>query len=171
MIRAEAFTLPFIAIDSSNRPARKSALSIAATDIQISKDGGSFSNATNAASEIGSTGRYKVDLTAAEMDAVSVHVKIVKSGMDDVDVILNTEQYSSGSVVADGSNAAGMFKTDLASAASDHWKDSLLLFSSGTLSGQVKKIGSYNGSTKFVTLSSPFTATPSAGDRFLLINR
>jgi len=171
MIRAAAFTLPFVAIDNTNRPSRKTGLTIANTDIQISKDGGAFANATNGASELGSTGRYKVDLAAAEMDAVAVHVKISKSGMDDVDVILTPDFYESGAVVADGSNAAGTFKTDLSSATADFWKDALLRFTSGSLAGQVKKITAYNGTTKFVTLNSAFTAAPSTGDRFVLVNR
>ena len=76
-----------------------------------------------------------------------------------------------GDVVADGANTATTFKTDLSSATNDQWKDALLLFLDGALAGQVKKISAYNGTTKFVTLSSAFTAAPSAGDTFRLVNR
>ena len=74
-----------------------------------------------------------------------------------------------GAVVADGSNTATTFKTDLSSAVTDAHKDALLKFISGTLIDQVKKISAYNGSTKFVTLSSAFTGIPSASDMFVVI--
>lgn len=75
-----------------------------------------------------------------------------------------------GVVVADGSNTATTFKTDLTQTTNDHWKDALLVFITGSLVGQVKKITAYNGTTKFVTFTSGFTAAPSASDRFLLVN-
>jgi hypothetical protein len=160
----------FAAIDTASRPSRKTGLSIANTDIQISKDGGAYANATNGATELGTTGRYKVDVTAAEMDASWVSVKVVKTGMDDVDYNIATSGNPSGSVVSNGSNAAGTFCTDLTQSTNDHWKDSLLLFTSGSLAGQVKKVSAYDGTTKFVTLSTAFTGAPSAGDRFILVN-
>lgn len=76
-----------------------------------------------------------------------------------------------GAVVADGSNTASTFKTDRTEATSDFWKDSLLLFITGSLAGQLRRITSYDGSTKFVTLASAVTAAPSASDKFLFINR
>lgn len=75
-----------------------------------------------------------------------------------------------GSVVADGSNSATTFETDLTESTNDHWKDALLVFVTGALAGQVKKVTGYNGTTKFVTFTSGFTAAPSAGVRFILIN-
>lgn len=75
-----------------------------------------------------------------------------------------------GAVVADGSNTASTFKTNRTEATDDHWKDALLLFTSGSLAGQVKKISGYNGTTKFVTMIAAFTGAPSGADTFLLVN-
>lgn len=74
-------------------------------------------------------------------------------------------------VVSNVSNTSSTFETDLTESTTDYWKDALLLFVTGSLKGQVKKVSGYDGSTKFVTLSSAFTAAPSAADSFILINR
>ena len=79
--------------------------------------------------------------------------------------------YPSGAVVTDAANTAQMFKTDLASSTNDVYKDSFLLFISGALIDQQKKITTYLGSTKFITVVNPFTAAPTAADKFKVINR
>lgn len=76
-----------------------------------------------------------------------------------------------GSVVSNGSNSATTFKTDRTEGTNDYWKDALLLFTSGSLVGQVKKITAYDGTTKFVTFSAGFTGAPGAADTFQLVNR
>lgn len=75
-----------------------------------------------------------------------------------------------GAVVADAGNTASAFKVDRSEATQNHWKDALLVFTSGTLSGQVKKVTAYDGTTKFVTTGA-FTAAPAAGTTFVLVNR
>jgi hypothetical protein len=169
--RADALTVSFPLIDSTNRPARLSGLTLIAGDCKISKDGGSFSNTTNLPAEIGSTGRYSLALTSAEMDADWVHVYVSKTGtVDDWDQLIGTSGNPSGTVQTNGGNTSSTFLTDLTSSTNDFWKDCLLLFMTGSLAGQVKKISAYNGSTKFVTLASAYTGTPSNGDRFILVN-
>jgi hypothetical protein len=168
--RATALTISFAPIDATARPARKSGIAWQSGDVQISQSGANFAPCTNAPSEIGSTGRYALALTAAEMDAEWVHVQVVKTGIDDIDVQIATSAHPSGSVSSDAGNTATTFKTNRTESASDYWKDALLLFTSGSLAGQVKKITGYNGSTKFITLASAFTAAPSSGDRFVLVN-
>lgn len=78
--------------------------------------------------------------------------------------------YATGAVVNDAGNGSAQFKTDLADATNDVHKDKYIQFTSGTLSGQVKRVTAYNGTTKFLTVSTPFTATPSAADTFKFIN-
>jgi hypothetical protein len=75
-----------------------------------------------------------------------------------------------GAVVDDALNSATTFETNLSQATNDHFLDAWLVFTSGTLSGQVKKITDYDGSTKFVTVSGGFTAEPTAADAFQIIN-
>lgn len=170
MRRAKQQTITFAPIDAAAAPARKSGLVLLTSDVHISKDGGSFVNATNAPAELGSTGRYALVLTAAEIDCAWLHVYIEKTGMQPVDIVGGTTGEPSGQVLTDAGNTASAFKTDLSSATSDFWKDTFLTFTSGALLGQTKKVTGYNGSTKFLTFLSGFTGTPSNGDRFVLIN-
>jgi len=169
--RNAALTITFEAIDPSYRPARKSGLSIANTSCWISKDGGNFANTTNGATELtGVTGRYSLALTAAEMDASWIHIVVEKTGMDPASVIIGTSGAPSGAVIASPTPTTLAFGTSLTEATSSHWKDALIVFTSGTLLGQVKKISAYDGSTKVITVSSAFTGAPSSTDRFVLIN-
>ena len=168
--RNSAMTVTFEAIDPLYRPARKSGLTIANTSCWISKDGSNFVNTTNGSTELtGVTGRYKIVLTASEMDASWVHLVVETVGMDPVGLTLGTHGSPSGVVVADAGNSSTVFKTDRTEATDDYWKDALVLFTSGSLSGQVKKVTVYTGSSKVVTTGA-FTGTPAASDRFILIN-
>ncbi len=47
---------------------------------QRSIDGGSFASCTNSAAELGSTGVYKIDLSASDLDGVNVIFKFTSSG-------------------------------------------------------------------------------------------
>lgn len=161
--------LSFAAIDSLNRPNRLSGLTFASGDAQISMDGDDWVATTNVPVELGSSGRYTFVLTAAEMDAKWVHIKVVKSSIDEVDILFPTSGHPSGSVSADGSNSATSFLTNRTETDNDHWKDALLTFTTGDLTGQVKKVSAYNGTTKIITVSGAFTGAPATGDRYLLI--
>jgi hypothetical protein len=76
-----------------------------------------------------------------------------------------------GKVVADAGNGVAAFVTDLTSTTNSYCKDSYLKFVSGALINQQKRISAYNGTSKLVTLSSGFTATPAAGDEFFIVNQ
>lgn len=170
--RANPYVFMFMAVDSANPPNGLAGLSWSASDVKLSKDGATFASGTNAPAYIsGVTGACQVTLTSAEMDCGSLFVSIEKAGMDPVRCILLTTNDPTGTVVTDGSNTASTFKTDRAEATNDYWKDALILFVSGSLIGQSKRIQSYNGSTKFITAFAAFTAAPANGDRFVLVNR
>lgn len=169
--RATAYTLTFALIDAANPPTRKTGVTFSGSQAQVSKDGGAFANTTNAPVEIGSTGRYKVDLTASEMDAGEVHLKIEHPSGDPLDRTITTDMDPSGSVVTDAGNTASTFKTDRAESTTDYWKRALCVFTTGGLAGQQALVTGYDGSTKFITLGSALTGAPSAGDRFLLVNK
>ena len=79
--------------------------------------------------------------------------------------------YEYGKVVADAGNGAASFVTNLLSSVDTYCKDSYLKFVSGTLINQQKRISAYNGTSKLVTVSSAFTATPSADDEFFIVNQ
>lgn len=167
--KGKAATVTFALIDTASRPARKAALTFSAGDFKISKDGAAFANTTNLPTEI-SSGRYKVVLTATETACDWLHLYSTKTGADNMDLIFPTSGHPTALVVADGSNSTTTFKTDRAETAPDYWKDSLIVFTSGSLIEQVRKVTAYNGTTKFVTVSSAFTAAPSASDRFDFVN-
>ncbi len=167
--RATALTLSFALIDSTDRPSRRSGVSFGAGSVQVARDGGSFVDSTNTPVELGSTGRYALTLTAAEMDAAWVHLKVSAPGSDELDLTIGTSGHPSGTVLADGANSATSFRTSRTEAATNHWRDALLVFTSGALAGQVKKVSAFDASTDFVTVSSAYTGAPTAGDRFLLV--
>jgi hypothetical protein len=171
----QAYTITFAAVDPAARPSRKTGLGFGAGDSVISQDGGGFANTTNSPSELNfpgpvASGRYSLALTAAEMDADNIHLVFKAAGMDEADYLLQTSGEETAQVVADGGNTALTFKTDRTEAIDNYWQDALLLFTSGSLVGQVKKITGYNGTTKFVTVGTGFTGTPAVTDRFVLVN-
>lgn len=84
--------------------------------------------------------------------------------------VKSVQQYPTGAVVADAGNTSGSFKTNLAGATDDYWKDVWVQFTSGALAGQAKRVFSFNATTKFLTFTSAFTATPAATDTFKIIN-
>ena len=79
-----AYYLSFSAIDSTTPASYKSGIS--PVDTAYSKDGAGVWTAlaiTDTASEIGTTGVYEIDLTAAEMNHDKVMIKFAVSGMAD----------------------------------------------------------------------------------------
>ena len=173
--RARPYTMAFTLEDPLSPGSRKGGLTWSAGQVTISKDGAAAVNTTNLPAAIsgGPAGSYSLQLTAAEMDAAEVLVMVTHPSAGAYDEKHKTAAGAgpySASVVANGGNTATTFKTDRAESTADHWKDALLCFTTGALEGQVKKVSAYDGSTKFVTLSSAFTGAPSAGDRFLLID-
>lgn len=171
MRRAQQQTISFPAYDSTvTTGATKTGLTLLNTDVKISKDGAAFASATNAPSEIGSTGRYSLVLTAAETACSWIHVYIEKTGMRPQDVSGPLDSDPSAAVVSDAGNSATTFVTDLTEAVTDFWKDCLVVFTSGTLRGQIKKVTGYNGTTKALSFATGFTAVPGASDRFVIVN-
>jgi hypothetical protein len=171
MRRAQQQVITFPAIDSTlTTGARKSGLTLLASDVKIAKDGGAFVSATNAPAEIGSTGRYALILTAAESHCSQLHLYVEKTGMQPHDQYGVLDAQPSALVVADGSNTATTFITSLTEASTDFWRSAGLVFTSGALKWQVREVLSYNGTTKAITLAVPLTAIPAAGDYFTIIN-
>ena len=168
--RGAALSVSFAAVDAERRPQRKSSVAWVPGDVRVSQDGGAFVNAANLPVEIGSSGRYAVALTASEMDAAWVHVMVERYDIDPVDLLIATAGNPSGVVLSDAANTASTFRTNRTESVTGHWQDVLLLFTAGSLAGQVKKVSAYDSSTGFMTVSSPFTAAPAVGDRFVLIN-
>lgn len=79
----------------------------------------------------------------------------------------------SGSVVDDNDPdpTATAFETDLTEASNDHYNGAFVVFYSGALIGQSRKISDYDGTTKILTVATAFTEAPVAGNDFLIIGR
>ncbi len=76
-----------------------------------------------------------------------------------------------GTVLTDAGNTALTFKTNRSETEHNHWKDALLVWRTGALAGQVKKVDVFNEATGFITVKDGFTTTPTAGDTFFLVNK
>lgn len=79
----------------------------AGLDSEVSLDGAAFADCTNEATEVGTSGSYYLDLTAAEMnaDAVVVLVKTSTSGAKTTPIYLYPQE--SGDIKVDVQSAAG----------------------------------------------------------------
>jgi len=76
----------FLMINSGNHISPKQGASVTG---QISQNGGAFAVLTNTVSEVGS-GVYKVDITAAEMNADVLTLKFIASGADQRTITIKT---------------------------------------------------------------------------------
>jgi hypothetical protein len=171
MRRAQQQTVTFQAYDSAfSTGVTKSGLTLLASDVKISKDGGAFASATNPPVEIGATGRYSLVLTADETNCGWFHAYIEKAGMRPADIVGSMDSHPAAAVVDDAANSATTFVTNLPSATDDFYAHAGVRFNSGALAGQVREIESYDGATKAVTLAVALTAEPAAGDLFELVD-
>ncbi len=71
--------------------------------------------------------------------------------------------------VNDAAATATSFVTNLAEAVDGFFHDKVIVFISGSLSGQARHIETYNGTTKAITVSQAFTSAPSDADEFLIL--
>lgn len=81
----------------------------------------------------------------------------------------------SGLAVADVGNTVSSFITNLAETTDNFYGDSnggaTLVFVSGDNIGLARRISEYNGSTKVITVESPFPNIPQGDDSFIIIGR
>lgn len=140
----------------------------------LSKAGAAFAASTPTITERGN-GWYSLAFAVGDFDTEGDWALRGYTAASDIDEIALVGQVKvrpdnkSAAVVADGSNSATTFKTDLTDSVNETWTYCFLVFITGTLAGQVRKVTAYNGTTKFVTVDA-FTATPTDGDKFALVN-
>lgn len=145
-------------------------VSWSAGDVQASLDGAAFANTTNLPSELGSTSVYTLALTAAELDCDFLTLRFTNGSITTTVERFATTGYPSGSAIT-GTLSTTSFTTDLSSSVNDYWKDALILFATGNLAGQVKRVSGYNGTSNIITVNAAFTEAPANGDMFVLVNR
>lgn len=171
MRRAQQQAITFAAYDSaSTTGALKSGLTLLASDVQISKDGGAFAPATNAPAELGTSGCYAITFTAAELNCGYFFALVTKAGMRPHPIDGAPDSHPAAAVVDDVANTATTFVTDLTAAGDDFYAGAGVRFTTGALAGQVREIESYDGATKALTLAVALTAAPAAGALFELVD-
>lgn len=151
---------------------------LAAGDVKVSKDGGAFANLTTLPDAHPASGKsVRVQLAATEMEATFLVIDFIDQTSpkewEDQRIIVMTELARGAiafTVVSDAGNTATTFDTGL-TGADDVYNDRLLVFTTGALAGQVRKVTDFVAATDFITVGTAFTATPSAGDKGVLINR
>ncbi len=75
------------------------------------------------------------------------------------------------SSVNDTSASDSTFITSLTNTNDDFYKNAVLTFTSGNLNGQSRRISSYNGTTKQITVNPSFISAPSNGDTFTIVKQ
>lgn len=111
-----------------------------------------------------------VDIQLEDATLKDINDKTTLLQFDASNFVKSTHAFTTFTVVSDAANGAAQFKTDRSESTDNYWKDCWVKITSGALSGQVRKIISYNGTNKFVTLSSALTGTPAAGVTGDIIN-
>lgn len=144
------FRVEFPILDNDGDPVP----SAAGLDSEIENGSGSFANCTNEATEIGSTGIYYLDLTHAELTALSATVRIQTSTTDAKTTILTLKPrllpvIHSGT--AQGGDDGEITLDANASDIDDYYVGCIVNCTNNTPSGvqgQNRRIVSYNGSSK-----------------------
>lgn len=77
---------------------------------------------------------------------------------------------SAEGAVNDAAATTTSFVTDLTSAVDNFYNDTVLVFITGSLTGQSRPITTYNGTTKAVTFDEAFTSAPANTDQFIVLN-
>ena len=157
---------------------------IAATDIvssgAITTSAGAVSNVTLVATTTTNTDMRGTDgantttpLTSAQIssavwdESLGAHttagstgkaLKQIKEGVISVESSVN-----------DLSSTTTTFVTNLTETTDGFYHDKVIVFISGTLTGQARHIDTYVGSTKSITVSKAFTSAPANADEFLIL--
>lgn len=174
--RGQAFETD-VQLESQGTPGTFQANPTLATgDAQVSKDNGTFANLTTLPSVSPASGKnVRVQLSASEMDADKVTIVLsdaAGSEWYDASLVIHTIPFLfTASAVNDASATTTSFVTDLTEATDDHYNDLYLVFTSGALLGQSRKISDYNGTTKAVTLATALTDAPADNDTFIILGR
>ncbi len=149
----------------------------------------SFSSISPTVTETGG-GTYDVALTGSHLDTkgiavirVTANASVVgqPNGLPRNDIYVNVQainlydvalgRFPTGTVVSNAGNSATSFATSRTESTADYWKLAFLVFTSGALAGQVKQITGFTVLNGVMSFTSPgFTATPSAGDAFYIVN-
>jgi hypothetical protein len=112
-----------------------------------------------------------VGSVTAEVSADVVKISGDSTAADRLEAILDATP--NGAVVDDNDPdpSTTAFETNLSEATNDHYNGAFVVFTSGALLGQSRKISDYDGTTKVVTVATAFTEAPAGADTFIIIGR
>lgn len=163
-IKGAAFRVTFPILDATG----SLVTGAAGLDSEVSKDGGTFADCTNEATEIATnSGIYYLDLTASEMaaDTVAVIVKTSTSGAKTTTLIFYPgSPHAVAKGTADSGSTTTMVDAARTEADTDYWKDAMIVFTSGNLAGQARHIISFDASTDTITFVPATTQAVSTHD-------
>jgi hypothetical protein len=143
--------------------------------VQTSKNGAALTAIGGTIAELGASGVYKIQLSTADTNTVGGLALLVTEGtcFDElIDCNVRGQPDFTVGSVNDGSPGTMSFLTDLTETVADYWKDADLVFLTGTLSQQRKRVATFDvtGAIQRITLTSAFTGSPVNGDKFCLVN-
>lgn len=146
---------------------------------KLSKNGALPASTTNQPVQIDATdqkGLFYVEVTATEIDAIGSNtLKISNTGgtktMEPREIEIEVTQ-AFFATAATGTLTTSAFTSDRAEA-DNFWRDCLVVALTGSLAGQVKKVGASASAQGLITLATglTFTAAPVNGDVFEIIDR
>ena len=132
---------------------------------------------------------YKVVITAGTVNGVSVVGEVVatfsiENRFDEVDITkiggsvaalaafkdMYTKVITTGTV-SDAGPTALDFDTDLAEATDGHFDDSIVVFTTGPLTGQGRRCDVYTGVSKNIAVAVAYTEAPANGNAFQVLGR
>ncbi len=139
-------------------------------DAEVSLASAAFADIVGAETEIGSTGIYYVDMTAAEMTAAgSIYIRIISStaNTDEIGEELFPEPCSD-SGVAQSAAASTLVIRAAASAVDDFYNGQQVEIVRGTGAGQVRSITDYTGASKTCAIDRAWITNPDNTSVYLI---
>ena len=157
-----------------------------ATEAELAKIPKSDSNVSWNATALASMQQEATDAlnaydppTKAELDTglagpLSANVTQISGDSTAADRLEAVLDATPGGVVVDDNDpdpTATLFETNLTEATNDHYNGAFVVFASGALLGQSRRIMDYDGTNKVLSVAVAFTEAPAAGDAFVILGR
>ncbi len=146
----------------------------AGLDSEISKNGDTFTDCTNEATEIAtSSGMYYLTLTASEMtcDVAAIIVKTSTSGAKTTPIVLYPKKapasiLGTGTGTSQGASATNEIQLSSDASAIDDFFNGMIVYATIDGVAQIRVINDYTGSSKLANVSPAFTVQPDNDDTY-----
>lgn len=140
----------------------------AGLDSEVSKNCDTPADCTNEATEIGSSGKYYLILTAAEMtaDIVAVDVKTSTTDAKTTPLVFYPRKLVGISFGTAAGGAAGSITLDSGASDVDGFYNGMVCYATLDSAIEVRMIDAYVGSTKVASVTPDWNTTPDSDDTF-----